>query len=128
MALPSLDTSFNLSKSAMSSPFYLLYLAYVASLIVHKTDVLTWLPLHRILHPLAHRLAMRTHKIAGLGIDQYFSIRFSYPSWMILPFASADTISRKKALEDMEKIWTFASGGSFLLIPYVHETIFGIYP
>ena len=38
---------------------------------------------------------------------------------MILAFAYADTTCRTRALEEMEKIWTFASGGSLLLISYV---------
>ena len=74
-------------------------------------------PPHRQLHQLTDRLIVRTHKLAGLKIDQYFSTCFSYPSWMILPFSSSgDTNYCNKKLEEMEKIWTFTSGGSLLLI------------
>ena len=65
---------------------------------------------------LSDRLLVRTHKVTGLGINNYFSTRFSYPRWMVLPFVSGDTTCLKKALEEMWKIWTFAAGGSLLLI------------
>jgi len=83
--------------------------------------------LHRHLRPLAGRLIIYTHKFASLGIDTHFSTRFSYPCWMILPFASGDATYLKKAVEKMEKIWTSASGGSLLLISCVYRNDLNAY-
>jgi len=113
----------------MSLIFDLLRLVYDALLLVHiDVRILITLP-HRRLHPLADRFIVRTHKLAVLKIDQYFSTRFSYPSWMILPFSSSgDTNYYNKTLEEMEKIWTFTSGGSLLFISYVYIASCGKHP
>lgn len=92
-----------------------------------KTDVPARSPLFRHLQLLRRRLITSTQKLTSLGIDNYFSERFSYPSWMILLFPSSDTTCRKKALEEMEKIWKISSGGSLLLISWVYKTAFIIY-
>jgi len=102
----------------MSFIFDLLRLVYDALLHIDLRRLTT--PPYGRLHQLADRLIIRTHKLAGLKIDQYFSTRFSYPSWMILPFASGDTNYCNKMLEEMEKIWKFTFGGSLLLISYVY--------
>ena len=83
--------------------------------------------LHRHLRPLPGCLIICTHEFASLGIDTHFSTRFSYPCWMILPFASGDTIYLEKALEKTKKIWTSASGGSLLLISCVYRTDLNAY-